>query len=152
MLCLKERSLQKRNTQNSKFKEENSSRFYSWGLQQAVVKKSLFDSVFPPSSSWGDGSVVIAVLLILLCQSYCWQAGRGMGQGVLDLCWTCLETCLVLPKSRYLISYIEIWWINSKVPEGSVITSENNSLAYESSCVIILKSRLNSTGHSARMR
>ena len=31
-------------------------------------------------------------------------------------------------------SYIAIWWINSKVPEGSMI---------------IIKSRLNSTGHSA---
>ena len=72
-----------------------------------------------------------------------------MGRGVMDLCWTCLETCLELPKSRYLISYIAIWWINSKVPEGSMITSENNSVARESSRVIILKSRLNSTGHSA---
>ena len=52
-LCLKERSSQKRNTQNSNFKEENSSRFYSWGLQRAVVKKKrLFDSILPPSSSW----------------------------------------------------------------------------------------------------
>ena len=45
--------------------------------------------------------------------------------------------------------YIAIWWINSLVPEGSMITSENNSVARESSRVIILKSRLNSTGHSA---
>ena len=36
-LCLKERSSQERNTQNSKFKEENSSRFYSRGLKRAVV-------------------------------------------------------------------------------------------------------------------
>ena len=36
----------------------------------------------------------------------------------------------------------------SKIPEGSVITSENNSVARESSRVIILKSRSNSTGHS----
>ena len=71
-----------------------------------------------------------------------------MGRGVMNLCWTCLETCLELPKSRYLISYIVIWWINSKVPEGLMITSENNSVARESSCMIILKSRLNSTGHS----
>ena len=38
-LCLKERNSQKRNTQNLNFKEENSCRFYSWGLQRAVVKK-----------------------------------------------------------------------------------------------------------------
>ena len=31
-------------------------------------------------------------------------------------------------------------------------TSENNSVARECSCVIILKSSLNSTGHSARTR
>ena len=71
------------------------------------------------------------------------------GRGVIDLCWTCLETCLELPKSHYLISSIAIWWINSKVPEGSMITSENNSVARESSHVIILKSHLNFTGHSA---
>ena len=62
----------------------------------------------------------------------------------MDLFWTCLGTCLEQRKSRFLISYIAIWWINSKVPEGSMITSENNS-----SRVIILKSRLNSTGHSS---
>ena len=33
--------------------------------------------------------------------------------------------------------------------EGSMITSEDSSAARESSRVIILKSRLNSTGHSA---
>ena len=33
--------------------------------------------------------------------------------------------------------------------EGSMITSENSSVARESSRVIILKSRLNLTGHSA---
>ena len=47
------------------------------------------------------------------------------------------------------IPYIAIWWVNSKVPEGSMITSENSSVARESSRVIISKSRLNSTGHSA---
>ena len=47
------------------------------------------------------------------------------------------------------IPYIAIWWINSKIPEGSMITSENSSVARESSRVIILKSCLNSTGHSA---
>ena len=37
------------------------------------------------------------------------------------------------------------------VPEGSMITSENRSVACESSCMIILKSHMNSTGHSACM-
>ena len=46
-------------------------------------------------------------------------------------------------------SYIAIWWINSKVPEGSMITSQNSSATSESSRVIILKLRLNSAGHSA---
>ena len=35
--------------------------------------------------------------------------------------------------------------------EGSMFTSENSSAARESSRVIILKSRLKSTGHSACM-
>ena len=39
MLCLKQKNLQKRNTQNLNLKEENSSCFYSWGLQWTVVKK-----------------------------------------------------------------------------------------------------------------
>ena len=45
-------------------------------------------------------------LLTLACwyQSNCWQAGYDMGRGVVDLFWTCLETCLELPKSRYLVS------------------------------------------------
>ena len=75
MSYLKERSLQERNTQNSKFKEKNSSCFYSWGLQWAVVKKSLFDSVLLPSTSWVDSRVVIAALLIHSYQLYCRQAG-----------------------------------------------------------------------------
>ena len=99
----------------------------------------------------GGGGVVIVGLLILSYQSNCWQAGYDMGRGVMDLCWTCLEICLELPKSCYLISYIAIWRINSKVPEGPMITSENNSVARESSRVIILKSRLKSSCHSACM-
>ena len=76
----------------------------------------------------------------------CWVWHGSGRHGLLlnlfgNLSWT--------PKSRYLISYITISWINSKVPEGSMITNENNSVARASSRVIILKSRLNSTGHSA---
>ena len=104
---------------------------------------------FLPPLLGDDGGVVIISLLILSYQSNCWQAGYDMGRGVVDLCWTCPKTCLDLPKSRYLISYIAIWWINSKVPEGSMITSENISVVRESSRMIILKSRLNYTGHSA---
>ena len=59
-----------------------------------------------------------------------------MGRGVMDLCWTFVTW----------FPYIAIWWINSKVPECSMITS---SVARESSRKIILKSCLNSTGHSA---
>ena len=69
-----------------------------------------------------------------------------MGRGVMDLCWTCLETCLELPKSRYLVSLYSDLMDQFK---GSMITSENNRVARESSRVIILKSRLNSTGYSA---
>ena len=69
-----------------------------------------------------------------------------MGQGVIDLCWTCLEICLELPKSGYLVSlYSDL----TDQFEGSMIASENSSVARENSRVIILKSCLNSTGHSA---
>ena len=172
-LCLKEMSSQKRNTQNLTLKEENSSRFYSWGLQRTVVKKSFFNSVLPRPLSFfcryqtspfplrtsasvkekvhtpllgDDSGVVIVGLLIFSYQLNCWQAGYEMGRGVEDLCWTCLETCQNLAT---WFPYIAIWWINSKVPEGSMITRENSSATRESSRVIILKSSLNSTGHSA---
>ena len=69
-----------------------------------------------------------------------------MGRGVMDLYTTCLENCLELPKSRYLVSlYSDLM----DQFEGSIITNENNSAAHESSRVIILKSRFDSTGHSA---
>ena len=94
---------------------------------------------------------MIAALLSLACwyfsyQSNCWQAGNDMGQGVMDLCWACLETCLELPKCRYLVSLYSNLMDQF---EGSMITSENSSATGESSLLIILKSRLNSTGHSA---
>ena len=69
-----------------------------------------------------------------------------MARGVVDLCWTCQETCLELPKSRYLVSLYSDLMDQFK---GSMITSVNNSVARESLRVIILKSHLNSTGHSA---
>ena len=101
-MCLKERSSPKKNPQNSKFKEENSSRFYSWGLEQDVVKKVCSIAFFLPPLLGGDSGVVIAGLLILLYQSYCWQPGYGKGRRVMDLCWTCLETYLELPKISLL--------------------------------------------------
>ena len=113
-MWLKERHSPKRNTQNSNFKE-NSSHFYSWGLQQAVVRKVCSIAFYLPPLLGDDAGVIIACLLILSYQSYYWQAGYGIGRGIIDFCWTCLETCLELPKSHYLISYIAIWWINSKV-------------------------------------
>ena len=162
---------QKRNTQNLHLKEENSSRFYSWGLQRNVVIKDYSIAFFLAFSFF---SVAIKRLLSLralqlayverftllflamtaaLLSLACWyfhisriadRLGYDMGRSVVLHCWTCLETCLELQKSRYLI-----WWINSTVPEGSMITSENSSATRESSRGIILKSRLNSTGHSA---
>ena len=124
---------------------------FSWGLQRVVVRKSLFDSVLPPSPSWGDSSFVIAA---------CWYFPISRIVDRLGVAWigcpgpllNLFRNLLWTPKSRYLISYIAIWWINSKVPEGSMNASENNSLARESSPVMILKSRLNSRRHSARMR
>ena len=85
---------------------------------------------FLPPLLGDDGSVVVAGLLILSYQSYRLQAGYGMGRGVMDLCWTCLKTCLELPKSRYLVSLYSNLMDQF---EGSMITSENSSAARESS-------------------
>ena len=166
---------QKRNTQNSNFKEENSSRFYSWGLQRTVVKKCLFNSVLPRllfffvaikhllSLRALQLAYVERFTLLLLAMTAaslslaCWyfhisRIADWLGITWVRASWTCLETCLepawkpVLNcrSLAFWFPYIAIWWINSKVPEGSMITSE-------SSRVIILKSRLDSTGHSACM-
>ena len=94
-------------------------------IQHAVVKKVCFRAFFL-HPLLGDGGVVIVGLLILSYQSNCWQAGYDMGRGVMDLCWTHLETCLELPKSRYLVSlYSDLM----DQFEGSMITSENSSVA-----------------------
>ena len=98
-------------------------------------------------------------MTVVLLSSACWylwhqsacydRLGYDMGGGVVHLCWTCLETCLELPKSRYLI------FLNSDLMdqfEGSRRFDDhqwNNSATRESSRVIISKSRLNYTGHSA---
>ena len=76
------------------------------------------------------------------------RLGYDMGWGVVHLCWTCLETCLELPKTRLL------FFLCSDLMdqfEGSRRFDDhqwNSSAALESSRVIILKSRLNSTSHS----
>ena len=65
MLSERKEFRRKENTQNSKFKEENSSCFYSWGLQRAVVKKVCSIAFFFLLLLGGDSGVVIAGLLIL---------------------------------------------------------------------------------------
>ena len=106
----------------------------------------MFDSVLPPSYSWRWRHrryrwLVDTFISVELLTGRGWY-GSGRPGPLLNLFRN-------LPKSRYLISYIAIWWINLKVPEGSMITSENNSVTRESSYMIVLKSRLNSTGHSS---
>ena len=170
-------SSQKRNTQNLTLKEENSSRFYSWELQRTVVKKSLFNSVLPrviffffcryqtspfpphtsatvrrkgsPSSSWRWRRRCYRWLVdtFILLIGWVWQVGVSVNS--VEPVWKSVLNCQNLAT---WFPYIAIWWINSKVPEGSMITSENSSATRESSRVIILKSRLNSTGHSAYTR
>ena len=106
----------KRDTQNLDFKEENCRRFYSWGLQRTVVKKSLFNSVLPRLLFFffikrllSPGVLHLALLSLVCCWYFHisriadWLSMKWVGVSC-DLCWTCLETCLKLPKSRYLIS------------------------------------------------
>ena len=88
--------------------------------------------------------------------SWCFHISRianRLGMTRVEASWTSVEPvwkpALNCQNLVNWFPYIAIWWINSKAPEGSMITSENSSAARESSRVIILKSRLNSTGHSA---
>ena len=88
-LCLKERSSQKRITQNLNFKEENSSRFYSWGLQQSVVKKVCSKAFFPPPFLGDDNSGVVCWLVdtfisVELLTVWVWH-GLGCHRPLLNL-------------------------------------------------------------------
>ena len=169
---------QKRNTQNSNFKEENRSRFYYWRLQRTVVKKSLFNSVLP-RLLYFFFFVAIKHLLSLralqlayverftllffamtaaLLSLACWYFHISRIADRVVMTWVGTSWTAVEPAWKPVLNcqnlatwfpYIAIWWISSKVPEGSMITRENGSVARESSRVIILKSRLDSTGHSA---
>ena len=87
----------------------------------------------------------------------CWyfhisRIADRLGMTWVGASWTSVEPfwkpVLNCPNLVTWFPYIAIWWINSKVSEGSMITSENSSVARESPRVIILKSRLNSTGYS----
>ena len=147
--------------------EENSSRFYSWVLQWTVVKKfvllhssspSIFSLSlsnvfflyysFPPSTSAsvhrkGLSSSSWPVYTYHISQ----LAMTGWGMTWVGASCTSVEPVWkpVLNSQNLAtwFSYIAIWWINSKVSEGLMITSENSSAARESSSMIILTSRLN---------
>ena len=99
-----------------------------------------------PSSSWRwrwrcyrwPVDTFISVELLTGCV---WH-GSGRHGPLLNLFGNLSRTAKI---SLLDFSYIAIWWNKSNVPEGSMISSA----ARESSRVIILKSRLNTTGHSA---
>ena len=173
---------QKRNTENLDLKEENSSRFYSWGLQRTVVKKvrsiafflafsfclSLSNIFFlyhpfPPrtsanirrkgslSSSWRWRRRCYRRPVDTYHISQLAMTGWGMtwvGASCTSV-ETCLETCLELPKSRYLIFLYSDLMDQFEGSQRFDDHQWNSSAARESSRVIILKSRLNSTGHYA---
>ena len=106
--------------------KENSSRFYSWGLQRTVVKKvcsiafflafsfffvTIKRLVHPPLLG-DDGSVVIVVLLILSYQSNWWQAVYDMGWGVLDLVKPVWKPALNCQNLVTWFPYIACPWCN----------------------------------------
>ena len=136
---------------NSKFKEENSSRFYSCGLQQVVVRKRLFVSVLLPSPSWVDSSVVIAALLIRSCQSFVDRPGMH-GSGCPGPLTHLFRNLPELPKISLLDFLHRDFMDEFKDSRRFGDTSENDSEAREGSCGNILKSCSNSTGHSVRTR
>ena len=143
---------QKRNTQNLNLKEENSSCFYSWGLQQTIVKKcssspSLFFCRYQTSSFCitlsncalqlvyigkvnlpllGDDSGVVIVSLLILITSVglLWQAGVWHGsERHAPLLKPVWKPVLNCQNLATWFSYTVIWWINLKVPKGLMITS-----------------------------
>ena len=153
----------KKNTQNLTLMEENSSRFYSWGLQRTVGKKVYSIVFFLAFSFFLSLSNVWFTLHFLamtaaLLPLACWYFHISRIIDRLGMTWVGASWTSVEPVWKPVLNcqnlvtwfpYIAIWWINSKVLEGSMITSENSSATRESSCVIISKSCLNCTGHSA---
>ena len=140
----------KRNTQTQKLRQNNSSRFYSLGLQLVAARKVCFIAFFLPPLHGGDGVCHGSRLVDTFLSVVSWQAGYDVDRGVRDTKPTCLETCLELPK----ISWLDFLWTDLKdqIKDYKMFsdTSENESETRESSCVIILKPRLNSAGHSTR--
>ena len=110
----------KRNTQTRNLRKKNSSRFfYSLGLQRLAARKVRFMRSSSLFSLVATVDVMVAGLLTRSCQSYCDRLVMT-GWGLLNVWRTCLGPGLQLQKSPYLISYIEIFWNKSKVPECSV--------------------------------
>ena len=97
-------------------------------------------------------------MMVALLSLACWyfhisRIADWLGMTWVRASWTSVEPVwkpvLNCQNLATWFPYIAIWWINSKVLKGLMITSENSSVTCESSHVIILKSPLNSTGHSA---
>ena len=98
-------------------------------------------------------------MTVTLLSSACWylshqsacydRLGRTWVRASCTSVETCLETCLELPKSRYLIFLYSDWMDQFEGSRGFDDHQWNSSATHESSRVIILKLRLNSTGHSA---
>ena len=68
-----------------------------------------------------DGGVVIVGLLILITSVCLVWHRSGRRAPLLEPVWKPVLNC---QNFATWFSYIAIWWINSKVPEGSMITSE----------------------------
>ena len=95
--------------------------------------------------------MTVAVLLLA-----CWYFHISWIADRLEMTWVEASWTSVEPVWKSVLNcqnlatwfpYIAIWWINSRVRWSPVKTVE---AARESSRIIIVKSRLNSTGHSAR--
>ena len=90
-------------------------------LQLAYVEK-----VHPPLLGDDGGVVIVGLLIFIISVGLLWQAGLYMTWVVrrvplLKPVWKPVLNC---PNLATWFSYIAIWWINSKVPEGSMLTSE----------------------------
>ena len=136
----------KRNTQTRNLRKKNS-HFYSLGLRWVAARKVRFIAFFLPLLLGGNGRCHGSRLVDTFLSVVSWHDGLGSPELLTHL----FRTLPWTPK----ISWLDFLYRDILEQfEGSRMfsdTSENYRETPDNSCVIILKSRLNSVGHSACM-
>ena len=149
----------KRNTRTRNLRKKNCSCFFfffffcflfTW-VTTACSSKSSFHAFFLPLLLSGDGGCRGSRFVDTLLSIVLWQAGYD-GLGSTELLTHLFRTLPSTAKIslldflyRDILEQLECSWMFGD-------TSENYRETRDNSCVIILKSRLNPVGHSARTR